>query len=378
MKLALFTTYYYPNVSGLTFYFKWLAEAAVREGYQVTVVSAQFKKNLSRHENIDGVKVLRSPYLFKINKGLFLYRILWDSFKIIRNADIIHFNLPAFEALPLAIVAKLFGKKIVSTYVCDIYLPRFWGSKIIENLIDWLHILTLKLSNQVVSFTSDFANNSRVLKSIAHKVQEIYPPVLLPLKAESIPKLKQLKVEHAPIVAMATRFASEKGIDIFIDTFTKVQQKFPRAHYLIAGNIKVIGETSYWDKMQPLLKQYESNLTLLGNLTLTEMNYFYQNIDVLVVASTNSTEAYGMVQIEAMLNGTPVVATDLPGVRVPIMLTGMGQIAKVGSKTDLAAKIIAVLQNRAKYSKKNDALKNISDNLANTKKYFKLYQQLLN
>ena len=57
-----------------------------------------------------------------------------------------------------------------------------------------------------------------------------------------------------------------------------------------------------------------------------------------------------MVQVEAMLEGTPVVATDLPGVRVPIQTTGMGEIAKIADSEDLARKIVNVLNKKKSFS----------------------------
>ena len=50
------------------------------------------------------------------------------------------------------------------------------------------------------------------------------------------------------------------------------------------------------------------------------MSSFYKSIDLLVLPSINQTEAFGMVQAEAIA-GTPVIAGNLPGVRIPIKLT---------------------------------------------------------
>ena len=75
-------------------------------------------------------------------------------------------------------------------------------------------------------------------------------------------------------------------------------------------------------------------------------------MDCLVLPSTDNLETFGIVQAEAMVCGVPVVASNLPGVRVPVMMTGMGEIASVTDNNDLAEKIIMVLKNKEKYIKK--------------------------
>jgi glycosyltransferase involved in cell wall biosynthesis len=68
-----------------------------------------------------------------------------------------------------------------------------------------------------------------------------------------------------------------------------------------------------------------------------------------VVPSLNSTEAFGLVQIEAMLNDVPCVASALPGVRQPVRMHGMGEVAAIGSDDELAQGLLAVLSEREKY-----------------------------
>jgi len=70
---------------------------------------------------------------------------------------------------------------------------------------------------------------------------------------------------------------------------------------------------------------------------------------VLVVPSLNSTETFGLVQVEAMLCGTPSIASDLPGVRQPPRMTGMGEVVPVGDAAALAEAIIRVIQHRDDY-----------------------------
>ena len=73
---------------------------------------------------------------------------------------------------------------------------------------------------------------------------------------------------------------------------------------------------------------------------------FYRRIGLLVLPSVNRTEAFGIVQPEAMLSGIPVVASDLPGVRAPIKLTDNGELAAAGNLKALMQAIIKVMENR--------------------------------
>lgn len=338
----MLTTYYNPHISGLTLYFERLAEEYVKQGHKVTVLTTQHDKNLPTKATIAGVEVIRTPYLFKINKGMLTHRILLDAYPLLKNTDVIHFNLPSIEALPVALLAKVLKTPIVSTYVCDITLPNFTGSKLLDKVIDISHYLTLKLSDEIASFTTDFAKNSRLLKRFKN-ITEVYP--IVEIESYGISNISALEKAKKPRIGMATRIAADKGIEYMVNALPEIHKDFPDAELLIAGTINAVGEEEYLAKLQPLFKKDEKHIKLLGQLSPSQMPFFFKNIDVLVVASTNSTEAFGMVQVEAMFEGTPVVATNLPGVRVPAKVTGMGEIAKIGDSHDLAEKVKSVLKN---------------------------------
>ena len=68
------------------------------------------------------------------------------------------------------------------------------------------------------------------------------------------------------------------------------------------------------------------------------------SLDVLVLPSTNRLESYGLVQIEAMLRGVPVVASDLPGMRRPVAETGMGRLFPAGDAQALADALADTLE----------------------------------
>jgi glycosyltransferase involved in cell wall biosynthesis len=70
---------------------------------------------------------------------------------------------------------------------------------------------------------------------------------------------------------------------------------------------------------------------------------FYASLDVFVLPSTNSFEAFGIVQLEAMSAGIPVVATNIPGVRTIVQETGFGEIVEPKSPMQIALAIENVL-----------------------------------
>jgi glycosyltransferase involved in cell wall biosynthesis len=88
---------------------------------------------------------------------------------------------------------------------------------------------------------------------------------------------------------------------------------------------------------------------LLGSIEGAELTAFYKNLDILTIPSLNNTETFGLVQIEAMMNGAPSVASALPGVRQPVTMTGMGEVVPIGDHEALAQAIIRILENKAAY-----------------------------
>jgi glycosyltransferase involved in cell wall biosynthesis len=126
-----------------------------------------------------------------------------------------------------------------------------------------------------------------------------------------------------------------------------------------AGAYKgIMGEEHYFQKLAPQVKQFEQSgkWRFLDVLDPEKMATFYPNIDLLVLPSLNSTEAFGLVQIEAMMNGKPTVASDLPGVRQPVLQHKMGKIIPTGDSKALAEAVLDILANPSIYQADRQAL----------------------
>jgi glycosyltransferase involved in cell wall biosynthesis len=123
-----------------------------------------------------------------------------------------------------------------------------------------------------------------------------------------------------------------------------ILERKPNAVVWFAGQHEnVLGEEAYARRLQPALARMAEHWKFLGVLDPSQMSAFYRACDVTVLPSLNSTESFGLVQIESMLCGTPVVATDLPGVRRPVQTTGRGRIVPLRDAAALAGAILEVL-----------------------------------
>ena len=349
MRILTVLTYYRPHTSGLTIYAERLARALTRRGHQVTVMTTHYEPSLPLEEHMDGVHVLRVPVAFRMSKGTIAPTFGLVATRLVAEHDVIQMHLPQFDAPGVAMRGRLFGRPSVLTYHCDLHLPPGLFNRLVNLVMKWQNNMAGILSNQVVTYTQDYADHSSYLSRYKFKLRTILPPVELPPPAQGA--VEAFSIEHQtrirrPVIGMAARFAAEKGVEVLLDALPAVLQKYPHAQVVFAGQSEnVMGEQAYALRLMPRIRDFEAagHWTFLGNLTPVQMAAFYPNLDVLVVPSLNSTEAFGLVQIEAMLNGVPCVASDLPGVRMPVKMHNMGRVARTGDAADLADCILDVL-----------------------------------
>jgi glycosyltransferase involved in cell wall biosynthesis len=318
-------------------------------------MTTQYEPSLPREETIDGVKIVRVPVAARVSKGVIAPTFGLVATKLVAQHDIVQMHLPQFDAPGVALRGRLLGKPAVLTYHCDLLLPPGLFNRFVNAVVDFQNNMAGMLSNHIVTYTQDYADHSPYLSRYASKLTPILPPVELP---DPLPgAIQAFAEEHhvkerRPVIGMAARFAAEKGIEVLLDALPFILEKYPKAQVLFAGaHQNVMGEQAYSDRLMPRIRAYEieGHWTFLGNLDPIEMAAFYPNLDVLTVPSLNSTEAFGLVQIEAMLNGVPCVPSALPGVRQPVMMHSMGRVANIGDSADLAESILEILNEPDKF-----------------------------
>jgi len=364
MRILIALTYYRPHYSGLTIHAEREARALVARGHHVTVLTSRFENNLLANENCDGVEIVRPRVLFHVSKGVIMPSMPYWAWKLARRSDVVHLHVPQFDAAPIAILSRLIGKPVVLTYHCDLKLPNgliHYAANKVSNLTN--HI-TARAANVIVHNTRDYAEHSAFMQHYLEKLHPIYPPVEVTTITDTDKSAFRDKFGIQPgqrIIGMAARLATEKGVEYLAQALPVVLEKYPDAHVLFVGPYRnVKGEEKYAQRLQPLIQQLGDHWSFLGIISPKEMSAFFHESEVTVLPSINSTESYGLVQVESMTCGTPVVATDLPGIRVPVLQTGMGQTIPPANADKLAQAIIKILDNPAAFEGQPEMLTRLS------------------
>ncbi len=381
MHVLIALTYYRPHYSGLTIYAERLARALAKRGHQVTVLTSQYDPQLPKLEALDGVSVRRLAVGLRISKGVIMPSMPYWAWRLVRQADVVNLHVPQLDAALLSMVGRLLGKPIVLTYHCDLRLPRGFVHALANLASNFANHITARLAHCIVTNTQDYAEHSPFLRRYLGKIKAIPPPITVAnVTAADIEQFRRrfnLLPAHR-VIGMAARLAAEKGVETLVEAMPTILSRFPTARVLFVGQYQnVLGEEVYAAKLMPSIEQFGEHWKFIGILPPRDFAAFLKTTEVTVLPSTNSTESYGMVQVESMICGTPVVASDLPGVRQPVLRSGMGKIVPVQNATALAQAILEVLEHPQDFQVDIEPIRQLHDPDVVAEQYETIFQNLL-
>jgi glycosyltransferase involved in cell wall biosynthesis len=380
MKILIALTYYRPHISGLTIYVERLARALAARGHAVTVLTSQYDPATPRRETLDGVTVIRVPVVARISKGVVMPTIGLEAWRLVPQHDVFSIHLPQLDATGFALRGRLLGKPVVVTYHSDLLLPPSLVNWAAGTAINLNNHAVARLADKLVAYTDDFARHSPFLSRYLSKVHVIPPPVEIPEPSDEA--VRAFKAKHwldgrGPFIGIAARLAAEKGVEYLLEALTRVAEKYPGVIVLHAGPREAIGEQAYLQKLTPLLEKNPDRYLWVGSLNPEQLAVFFRTCDVHVVASINSTETFGLVQVEAALCGTPSVASALPGVRMPTQMTGMGRTFPPRDAPALADALLDVLDHRDQYVRPRAPIAEMFSPDTTAKRHEELFEDLL-
>ena len=379
MRVLLALTYYRPHISGLTIYAERLARGLAARGHELTVLTSRFHPRLPPREKVDGVDIVRVPVGVKISKGAVMPLFPLYAWLHARRNEVVNIHMPQLEAPLLALFARWLGRPVVLTYQCDLLLPGGLFNRAVQQSLLPLNHAAAWLADRIVAMTEDYADHSDYLRTHRAKLVVIPPIVDMPPADAALREglLDRYDLRGRACIGFAARFAAEKGVEHLLEALPRVAAEIPEACLVFPGAFRdTIGEEAYHARLAPLLERHADRIRFLDLLGPRDLASFYSLCQVLAVTSLNSTESFGLVQAEAMLTGTPVVTTNLPGVRQAVRQTGMGEVVPCADPAALATALVRVMRERERYVRPRAAIERLFNTEGPVREYERLFADL--
>lgn len=356
MNILFVLTYYWPHRTGLTLHVQYVAEALAARGHKVTVLTSHFLDSLPRDQVLNGVRVVRLRSVVRVSRGQVMPGMPLAAYRLLKEADVVSLHSPMLETPLVAELARRLNKGIVITHHGDLVLPSGLLNRFIEVAIRKLFAYGARHADHVIAYSDDYAEHSSYISPFISKTTAVYPPILIPEpRADARERLRaRVGAGEAPLIGYSGRFVEEKRPDLILRALAHLDTLLPGAHVAFAGQYIMPYERFYQNSL-PLIERNQDRVHFLGLIEdAQELADFYAACDVLVLPSR--TECFGLVQVESMLCGTPVVVSDIPGAREPVRVSGMGRVVRERDTLALAQAITDVVCNREKYVKPREEI----------------------
>jgi glycosyltransferase involved in cell wall biosynthesis/ubiquinone/menaquinone biosynthesis C-methylase UbiE len=337
------------------------------------VLTVRHTPEIKRDEVINGVRVVRLQPVARFSRGMITPALLWAAPYAIAQHDVVHIHTPLPEGPIIAAWCRLLGRPLLMTHHGDLVMPPGLFNQTLQTIGYYILLMTGMMANAVTSYSRDYFENSRLLRHFENKLTCVYPPVEIPVPDAQAARAwrHELGLDDKLLIGFAGRWVEEKGFDYLLQALPLLHKAFPNAHLIYAGEQHVVYDDFYRQCLS-YIEPIKGQFTTLGLIRdRQKLANFYGMCDVFVQPSR--TDNMPLTEIESLLCGTPVVASDIPGARVVVQETGFGKLAPAGHPVALAEAIGQVIENRAQYRPSRESVRRIFS----TEKTLSQYQSLL-
>lgn len=316
------------------------ARELARRGHQVTVFTAA-AEGAPDQERVEGFQVQRLRPWLRVGNAPLLPQLT----TALRGYDVIHLHYPFYGGELSALTARLSHTPLVITYHQDVLQAGLIG-RVATMLTHTVGRWTLRGSHRLLFTSTDYGRASHVRSMLTGRVQIIgelpngvdvvaFTPRAAPQPLRARYGLGA-DAQTALLVAALDQPHYFKGVDIFLHALSRLPAS---VHGLIVGD----GDLRPAYQAQADALGMAQRISFAGRVPDGELADHYRLADVTVLPSTTMGEAFGLVLVESMACGTPVIASNIPGVRT-VVADGMdGALVPPGDSVALAEALRAML-----------------------------------
>ena len=290
---------YYPHVGGIESLVKQYAEDFSRKSDLIVLVCRD-GRGKTIQEKISGAKIIRSGSFGAYFSCPLSLSFIRNFRRLAEKSDIIHINTP-FPLADLAVLLSGYKGRIVISWHSDVVKQKkllFFYKPIMMKF--------LKRADLILTATQGHIDSSPYISKFREKCRVIPYGINIReyLNIQRKPILTEKLIDKSAVKVFFTgRLVYYKGVEILLKAFRNVHN----CELFIAGTGTL--ETS--------LKEYAGshnmdNVHFMGFLPDNDLKCAFADCDIFVLPSVANSEAFGIVQLEAMVYSKPVINTSLP------------------------------------------------------------------
>ena len=336
LKILEVNKAYFPHIGGIETLVKQYSEELGQFDTQVRTLVCCDNRGGSIRERVNGVPVIRAA-----NFGTYFSCPISTQFvkqfrRLSQKADVIHIHMP-FPLADFAMLLSGFKGKVVLSWHSDIVKQK----KLLTLYKPLLKYL-LNRADMIFVATEGHIDGSDFLPEYREKCRILPYGITVEdyLEIERKPILtEKLTDKNSVKVFFTGRLVYYKGVDVLLKAFRLVNG----CELFIAGTGELEAELKAYAKEHNM----EDKVHFLGFLPDDELKQAYADCDIFVLPSVAKSEAFGIVQLEAMVYGKPVINTLLPsGVPHVSIHKKTGLTVPPSDFESLSAAILALARNR--------------------------------
>ncbi len=345
MRIAHVTSTFPPYYggTGTVCYHNALGAAAYGHNVHVFTARGALRHPAGQIEDPPGVTVHRLMPLLRLGNAPCLPQLL-----NLRGFDVVHLHSPfPFGEELLFLQSLLRRTRYVITYHQDLILPG-WLGKVVKGHWDVLGQRILGHARRLMVTSRDYAQASRITDLVAKMGERV---VEMPNGIDIVrfhPGVngqflrERYDLERTDRVILFVGALDQphyfKGVEVLLRALDRIA--------LASVKLVVVGDGDLRPQYQVLARRLgvEARVRFCGRVSDVELPAHYALGDVLVLPSTTMGEAFGIVLLEAMACGKPVIASNLPGVRSVVKEGEDGFLVTPGDEVDLAETLQGLLE----------------------------------